>query len=184
MSAKPKKFTGRANWMIKILAFLFIISGCTAAGVFASSYCIKRAEILSTVILMINAIETQLRYACLPVSDLLRVLADNPAFSQLGFIKCTREKICFGESFPDAWKESVESEAEVCRVLSGSAQHLFALGTEIGSTDLEGQLSCCEYYKDIFSKELEIQQEKNRRYSRLFPPLGLLVGISAAILMI
>lgn len=170
--------------MLKIIAFIFIITGCTAAGVFASSYCTKRAEILSTVILMINTIETQLRYACLPVPDLLRVLGENPALSQLGFIKCTREKICFGEPFPDAWKESVESETEVCRVLSGSARHLSALGSEIGSTDLDGQLSCCEYYKDIFAKELEIQQEKNRRYSRLFPPLGLFAGISAAILMI
>ena len=170
--------------MLKIFASLFIISGCTAAGVFASSYCTKRAEILSTVILMITTIETQLRYACLPVPDLLRVLGNNPALSQLGFIKCTREKICFGEPFPDAWRESVESETEVFRVLSDSAKYLSALGSEIGSTDLEGQLSCCEYYKNIFAKELEIQQEKNRRYSRLFPPLGLFAGVSAAILMI
>ena len=76
------------------------------------------------------------------------------------------------------------SGPELCRILSGALRHLTALGAEIGSTDLEGQLSCCEYYKNIFSAELENQQEKNKKYSKLFPPLGLLAGVSAAILMI
>lgn len=170
--------------MLKLIAFALISAGFTAGGLLVSYYHSKRAETLSTVLLMISVIETQLRFACPPVSDLLRVLGENPALSEFGFIKCTREKMCFGEAFPDAWRESIETEPELCRILSGALRHLTALGAEIGSTDLEGQLSCCEYYKNIFSAELENQQEKNKKYSKLFPPLGLLAGISAAILMI
>ena len=175
---------GRVISLVKFAAIILVAAGCTVGGMLISCYHSRRADILSTLILMITVIENQLRYTCLPVADLLRVLCENPAFSELGFIKCTREKMCFGEPFPDAWRESVETESELCGVLSSAARHLAALGSDIGSTDLEGQLSCCEYYKNIFAVELENQQEKCRKYSKLFPPLGLLLGISAAIFMI
>ncbi len=163
---------------------ILIAAGFTLGGRFFASYQARRAEMLRRIVLMITVIETQLRYACLPVADLLRVLGENPAFSELGFIRCTREKMCFGEPFPDAWRESVEAESDICRLLSGSVHYLAALGAEIGSTDLEGQLSCCEYYKNIFTAEQEIQAEKSRKYSKLFPSLGLMLGISAAIIIV
>ena len=87
--------------MVKFAAIILVTAGCTAGGMLISCYHSRRADILSTLILMITVIENQLRYTCLPVADLLRVLCENPAFSELGFIKCTREKMCFGEPFPD-----------------------------------------------------------------------------------
>lgn len=163
---------------------ILIAAGFALGGRWLAAYQSKRVAVFGDIIMMLTVIETQLRYACLPVSDLLRILSENKGLSELGFIRCTREKVCFGEPFPDAWRECVESETELCRMLSGSAAHLARLGTDIGSTDLEGQLSCCEYYRKIFEKELELQEEKSRRYTKLFPSLGLLVGISAAILIV
>lgn len=167
--------------MIKAFSMILIAFGLAAAGrYFASCQC-RRADLLGSIIRMIAVTETQLRYMNAPVCDLLKVLSENPSLSQLGFIKCARERVCFGEAFPDAWRESIETETEMCRMLAGSVRHLVALGADLGSTDLEGQLSCCGYYREIFRKELELQEEKSKRYSKLFPPLGLLAGISAAI---
>ncbi len=170
--------------MLKITAMIMIVSAFALGGRWLAAYQIKRVAVINDIILMLSVTETQLRYACLPVSELLRVLGENPSVSKLEFIRCVREKVCFGEPFPDAWKNSIEAETEFCRLLGASARHLVRLGSDIGATDLEGQLSCCEYYKKIFEKELETQEEKSRRYTKLFPPLGLLAGISAAILII
>lgn len=161
-----------------------IAAGFALGGRWLAAYQSKRVALIGDIILMLNVIETQLKYACLPVSDLLRVLSENSGLSDLEFIRCTRERVCFGQPFPEAWRECIESEPELCRMLSGSAHYLTRLGADIGSTDLDGQLSCCEYYKKIFEKELELQEEKSRRYSKLFPSLGMLVGISAAILIV
>ncbi len=161
-----------------------IASAFALGGRWLAAYQSKRVAVINDIILMLTVIETQLRYACLPVSELLRVLSESSAVSKLGFIKCVREKVCFGEPFPDAWKESIEAETEICRLLGAATKHLIMLGSDIGATDLDGQLSCCEYYKKIFEKELEAQEEKSSRYAKLFPPLGLLAGVSAAILII
>ena len=170
--------------MLKVTAMIMIASAFALGGRWLAAYQSKRVAVINDIILMLSVIENQLRYACLPVSELLRVMGENPTVSKLGFIKCVREKVCFGEPFPDAWSSSVENESELCRLLGTSAQHLIRLGFDIGATDLEGQLSCCEYYKKLFEKELENQEEKSRRYAKLFPSLGLLAGVSAAILII
>lgn len=163
---------------------LLLAAAFALAGRWASSIQEKRVSVMGEIMLMINIIESQLRYSHLPVTDLLRVLCDNPGLTDLGFIKICRERVCFGEAFPDAWKNSVEAETSLCRLLPDSVGVLTAFGTDIGSTDLESQLSGCEYYKQIFFGELETQREKSMKYKKLFPPLGLLLGISAAIFIL
>ena len=170
--------------MLKIFAMLMLTAAFSLAGKWAASMQEKRTVLLREIMLMISVTESRLRYSRLPVSDLLRVLSENTGLSGLSFIKNCREKGCFGEAFPEAWSESVKAETEMCRLLAESAAYLASFGADIGSTDLDSQLSCCEYYSGIFGRELEIQQEKSHRYSKLFPPLGMLVGISAAILII
>lgn len=170
--------------MIKATAMILLVAGFFLAGKWAASVQEKRTALLNEILLMINIVESRLRYARLPVTDLLRVLDESPGLSQLEFIRNCREKVCFGEPFPDAWKNSVRSETELCRLLADSAENLASFGADIGSTDLESQLSGCRYYIDIFCRELDLQREKSRKYSKVFPPLGMLIGISAAILIV
>lgn len=170
--------------MLKISAMIMIAAGFAVGGRYVAAFQKKRVALLETILLMISSAETRLRYACLPISDLLKALNENTALSELEFIKTCREKICFGEPFPDAWKESIETETELCRLLGESSKSLISMGAELGSTDLEGQLSCCGYYKKLFECDLEEQREKSGKYSKLFPSMGILLGISAAILII
>lgn len=163
---------------------VMIAAAFALGGRWLAAYQSKRVSVINDIILMLSVVETQLRYACLPVPELLRILSENPSVSRLGFIKCVREKVCFGEPFPDAWKFGVEAQSELCRLLGDTVHHLIRLGSDIGATDLEGQLSCCECYRKVFEKELKLQEEKSCKYNRLFPPLGLLAGVSAAILII
>lgn len=170
--------------MVKVVAMILLILGFSIAGKRAASFQERKTALLREIILMINVVESRLRYSHLPVTDLLCVLDENKGLSGLGFIKTCREKVCFGKDFPDAWRESVDDEPELCKLLSGSAEYLLSFGADIGSTDLESQLSGCRYYSGVFENELEIQQEKSRKYSKVFPTLGILLGISAAILII
>ncbi|MBQ8763637.1 MAG: stage III sporulation protein AB [Clostridia bacterium] len=170
--------------MLKAAAMVLLAVGFSLAGRWAAAMQKKRVSVISEILLMINVVESRLRYSHLPVSDLLRVLNENTGLSKLGFIKNCREKVCFGEPFPAAWQECVEAETELCRLLPESSKHLASFGADIGSSDLESQLSGCEYYKQIFSAELELEREKSQRYTKLFPSLGLLLGISAAIMIV
>ncbi len=170
--------------MLKISAMLLLASAFALAGRWVTSLQEKRVAVTGEIMQMINIVESQLRYSHLPVTDLLRILCDNTGLSELQFIKNCRERVCFGEPFPEAWRNSIESEIGFCRLLPDLVGNLVAFGSDIGSTDLDSQLSGCEYYKQIFGGEYEFQREKSQKYKKLFPPLGLLLGISAAIMLI
>lgn len=170
--------------MLKTMSMVLIAAGFAFGGFGLAAYQTKKTAVIADVLLMITVIETQLRYICLPVSDLLRTLCDNSRLENLCFLKKCKDRVDNGEPFPQAWKESVENENELCRLLSGHCSYLLRLGADIGSTDIQGQLSCCEYYKDIFAKELKEREENGKKYSRLYPTIGLMLGVSAAILII
>ena len=170
--------------MIKAVAAVMLISGFSLAGHCFAAFQAKRVSVLEDIMLMLSVIETRLGYDCPPVTDIMKILSENPALSRLEFLKSCFERVCAGEPFPSAWRESVNNQQELCRLLAGSTEQLCVLGEELGATDLEAQLRKCEYYKKVFSAELELQKEKSQKYSKLFPPLGFMLGICAAIIII
>ena len=122
------------------------------------------------------------RFAHLTVEQLLRELDKNGGFVYLDFIADCRRRMESGEPFPSAWRKSIEQRGELCRLLGEAKEYLAALGS--GATDVDGQLNSCGYYKRLLTAELEQREEKNRRSSKLFPALGVMLGVSAAIMMI
>lgn len=169
--------------MIKILAAVFIASAFALGGRFLAQTDAKRVSVIREIILMINVMETRLRYSEMPVIRLLNMLEEN-GFSQLGFLSECRRMLSCGEPFSSAWRKSIEQSRAFCILLPDESRKLIAMGTDIGVTDIEGQLSCCGYYKAVFEKSLTEREEKSNRSARMLPPLGMLLGISAAIFLI
>ncbi len=171
-------------FLLKLAAMLLLGAGFACGGRYLALRHIKKAELISDILLMLSVIHTRLRFDCLPVPDLLRVLCGTDKLSNLRFIRECLADVESGEPFPSAWKNAVEGDAGLCLMLGGCKANLVQLGEDIGSTDVEGQLSCCEYYKQIFEKELADREENSKKYSKLYPSLGIMLGIAAAIMII
>lgn len=170
--------------MLKYASMLLISSGFMLGGMYLASLQTKKTNIINDILLLLSVTETQLRYACLPVSDLMRILCETEKLSALRFLHICKDRLEKNEPFHSAWKQSVEECGELCRLLGNHKNYLIQLGADIGTTDLEGQLGCCEYYKQIFKKELAVREENSKKYSKVFPALGLMLGACAAIIII
>ncbi len=182
MSEKSKGFSGQVSCVVKITAMVFVALGFAFSGFYLASVYDKRTEILGDIMMMLEIVQTQLRYARLPLSPMLVLLEENKG--NLGFLSECREMTQSGKSFPESWRMSIENDRELCRLIHGALPHLIRFGESLGTTDLDGQLSCCEYYERIFRKELEAKEEQSGKYSKLFPTLGIMLGVSAAILIV
>ncbi len=163
---------------------MLIGTGFFFGGIYLASRNTKKLKAVQDILLMLSVTETQLRYACLPVSDLLRVLCETEKLSSLSFIAVCRDLFLRGEPLANAWKCSVENDSEFCSLLGEEKKYLVQIGMELGSTDIEGQLGCCEYYKQIFEKEIVLREENEKKYAKLYPALGLMLGIAAAIIIV
>lgn len=172
------------SFLFKLAAMLLFGAGFVCGGKCLAMRYVKKTELISDILLVISVIHTRLRYDCLPVPDLLRVLASTDKLKNLRFIRECLEMLQSGEPFPTAWKNAVESDSELCMMLDNCKSNLIQLGEDMGTTDVEGQLACCEYYRQIFEKELADREENSKKYSKLFPSLGVMLGIAAAIMII
>lgn len=168
--------------MVKAMAAVFIACSFALGGRFAASVDSRRAELIRSILLMINIIETRLRFCAVPVTELLRLIEESECC--LPFITECRLAVESGEPFGTAWKNSISECRSFCRLIPDEAVKLAAMGSDIGVTDIEGQLSCCGYYREIFSAYLSEREEKSRRSAKLFPPLGMLLGASAVLFLV
>lgn len=184
MWEKRKKSTGQVSCLIKIIAIVLIASGFVFSGCCISSLQHRKAEALGEIVMAVVFMQSRLRYECMPLASLLGALEENGKTAKLKFIPLCRDKTEKGYSFSRAWRESIESDSELCRLMRGSVTCLIRLGEDLGTTDLEGQLSCLAYYESIFRNELNDREELNKKYSKLYPVLGMMLGIWAAILIV
>ena len=168
--------------MAEIAAALLVATAFIAGGRMLASAASERVELIKEILLMLNIFETRLRYAGAPVSELLHMAAQGGC-SKLSFLEECRLLLADGEIFRDAWKKCIRKHTAFCRLLPEESEKLIVMGADIGTTDVEGQLSCCGYYKEIFEACLIEKEEKCRQSAALYPKLGIMLGVSAALFL-
>lgn len=167
--------------MVKILSLLLIAAAFAFGGRAYASHKESKAKIIGEIIILINTVENRLRYSNAPLNEIFRGIN---ICGQLDFIEECIRKTENGTTFHTAWEESVLQSRRLKSLLGDSAQTLIDFGAGLGVTDTEGQLSNCEYYKDVFTSELALREAESRKSSKVFPQLGLLAGVFTLIFLI
>ena len=170
------------NCLVRLLASLLIALSLALGGSYLAWLDAEKVLRVRSILQMINVIETRLRFCATPVSELLTLIEASDC-KGLDFVKNCKTAMENGEPFFLAWELSIKSDRFLTKLMPEETQKLIDMGADIGVTDIEGQLSCCGYYGQIFTGFLEANEEKSKRSSKLFPPLGILMGISAAIFL-
>lgn len=152
-------------------------------GLFLSCNFSRRVTGIENAVLLLEKIQTYLRYGQVPTGELVARLSEQEAFRSFSFLGECRAKMEQGVSFPTAWRESIET-------FSGSAltaadkQVLGGVADILGGSDYVSQISALELTEALLKQNLaEALEEKNTR-GKLYRSLGLLLGIGAAIFFV
>ena len=140
---------------------------------------LNRVKSIEEIMLMIQIISTEIKYCKTPLNEIVNKLSCNNDFTHLKFIsKC--ENLLESQTFPSAWKRSVkESELH-----EADKQLLVSLGNNLGTSDIEGQLSNCELHKELFENNYMCAKEKCSKFGKLYTSLGLFGGVLVAVVII
>lgn len=129
---------------------------------------------------MLSAAENRLVSCRLPLKELAEALAFGERYP--GFIADCAYLCSNGEAFPDAWKISICRSADFFD--KRIAESLLRLGDELGKTEIDGQISAIVLCRKELTELLEEEEEKRKKYSGIFPTLGILAGIWAVIILL
>lgn len=130
---------------------------------------------------MLDDISTLIRFQALTVYEIVENLSKNSTYSNLEFITYVKSSIRVDKPFYEIWQEAIYKD----KMLSEKERHLLEnLGNSLGSSDIDGQISSIDLYKNNAEILMNSARDEYVKKSRLYNSLGVLVGVFISIMLI
>ena len=142
----------------------------------------KRVNELEVGILLLEKMQTYLRYGKVPTSELIALLAGNDRFSALSFLKECDRQMNQGTPFPQAWRSGLGSWKNTA-MKPKNKEILAGVSDVLGSSDCESQMNTLGLTASLLKQSLREAVEEKNTIGKLYRSLGVWLGIGAAIFM-
>ncbi len=165
--------------VFKIVGGGLLICACFAYGCCMSKNLYMRMNFIKSFIVFLSALSTNIRYNSADIFTLVSISARSEELSALK-IKDDIPNCPFGV----IWEERIKSIPKCYSLTKEDKELLTEFGSQLGKTDIDGQLKHIELYKAVFKKQLANSEEAIIKKSKLYKTMGFFVGTAAALLMI
>lgn len=166
--------------MIKFLGVIFIIICGAGIGAKASGDLKKRSDMCLCVKTFLSELSILMKYSGDTLFNLISELAERESISKLTFLSDVINSMLDGTNFPYSWKNALSNDKNLCPELK---ELLFTLGESLGTSDIDGQLVSIERAEKellaIYENALSIYRKKGK----LYRSIGILGGMTAALLL-
>ncbi len=137
-----------------------------------------RVEQLEAFLRFLSAAQTEIRFAALPVEQIVQRHGGEMDFLRMCAANCSQS-----EPFAAAWEQSVKAGTKGRGLLAADIELLRGFGQSFGASDVDGQLSHCALYSELIGSNLKNAREEKNRKSRLYQTLGVFSGMAAALVL-
>ena len=162
---------------LKIIGCLLIVAAAFSTGALLSKRLYLRRDFLGAFKSFLQSMKTMLRYQGGDIFTLVCSCAEQTAFPLPFSADSSRP-------FDDCWNEAVGRIPRMYPLSKNDVCLLSECGSQLGKTDLEGQLSHLTLIETRLNALIEEAGESIGKKSRLYKTMGFFVGASAAILLL
>ncbi len=152
-------------------------------GISMSGNLSKRVSELELCLVLLEKIQTFLRYEQTPTGELMEKLASFKMFAPLPFVKECSRRLNQGESFPSAWEQGLNSTQNQTHLTPKDYAVLSGVAPVIGTSDAQGQISALDVIREMLNENSKEARQKKNTYGRLYRSLGVLSGIGLGIFL-
>ncbi len=126
----------------------------------------------------------QIRYTAAPVEELLTAAESSGEFDGLSMLGHVCSRLRKGERVLAAWEGAVEEDGKDAGLTKADRELLRGFGSQLGRTDVEGQIANCRQYGDLLEQRLTEAREAAAAKGRLYMTLGFAGGMALALLLL
>lgn len=167
--------------MIRIMGILLIFLTSTILGMFLSNNIKNKRERLVKERKMLEEISIMIRFNSLTLKEIFYELENSELFYDFKFLKILKISLEKPISFQEAWEQAIKKDD----IISESEKNILTeLGCNLGTTDIDGQLSTLNIYKIRLDKMIEEESEKYRVKGKMYRSLGIMFGAMIGILIV
>lgn len=163
---------------MRLIGGLCLLICCTFAGFSAAGSLRAEEQRICTVRQMLSAVCNSLSSTLPLISDLLRNLAGQAAFSGLPFLQ---DAAAHADRFPECWGNALEHDKTLSPRLKAILREI---GGILGAMPLEEQLRALSLCDAELQALLEEARTNCRQRSALWQRLGVMSGLFLAILVL
>ncbi len=165
--------------LLKIIGAVLIIFAGFSAGSCFSHNLFARRDFLKKLMVFLSNLSTNIRYNS---ADIFSISTLSAQTSDIEYFKF--EETEFNTPFSKQWEEKIKSLPNSLSLIKTDKEFLKEFGSELGKTDVEGQLKHIELYKSIFEKQLDDAERDIKQKSKLYRTMGLFAGTTIALMII
>lgn len=166
--------------MIKFLGIIFIIICGAGIGIKASGDLKKRSDMCLYVKTFLSELSILMKYSGDTLFNLISELSERESIRNLTFLPDVINSMSEGMAFPYSWKNALSNDKNLYSELK---ELLFTLGESLGTSDIEGQLVSIERAEEELSVIYENALSLYRKKGKLYRSIGILGGMTAALLL-
>ncbi len=160
---------------------LLLFLACSGAGFLAAGRIRTQAANTELLTALLGDFMTYIRYQCLPLEELLAMVAAHPNYTVFSFLRRTSEGFCTAEHPGVLWSEAVEADTAVA---APAKEILRALGASLGTTDVQGQLAALELHRAQMQALAAEMKKNSHKKGKLYSQLGVLAGAMLALMLL
>lgn len=165
--------------LIKLIGAVLLIASSFSVGLSMSKSLYRRKSFIESFIVFIDSLATHIRYNSDDIFKLVSMCANSEELKSFEFFSKPHT-----EPFDKLWSKSVLTIPRAYALTKEDIDLLLQFGSQLGKTDIDGQLKHIKLYKEFFKKQLENAEDAIVKKSRLYKTMGLFAGTAAALMMI
>lgn len=166
--------------MAEYIGIIIVVLACSGIGLNASNKLKIYRNNCRQLIEMMNAICTMIRYRNMNFYEISKELKCQKGLRELEFVKRLPTEYNGITTFKQEWENSLSADSDIGE---DEKELLCTLGSELGTSDAEGQISAFELtanqLKVIEKKRCEEYYKKGKLYRSIGVLAGIMVGIVA-----
>ena len=166
---------------IKVFIFAMIIGTSSAIGLMLAKKYTNRELELKEIKNALNMFATKIKFTYEPIPNLFMEIA-NKLGGNIGAIFQRAAIKMKEETAGDAWNNALEEVNH--NLTKEDVTVLKNLSRLLGQTDLEGQISEIEVVNQFLTSQLENAGEERRKNEKMYRTLGVVTGLTIAIILI
>ena len=167
--------------MVRLLAAAAVIIICTAVGTALSSALRLRCVQLNCMRSVFEEMATLIRYRAVRCKELMTELCGKETYSGFDFMQKLDIALKSGIGITEAWQTSA---IQARFITESDREILLSTGEQLGTTDIEGQLSMLTMSAGLAEKNLREAREESRVKGPMYRRIGFFGGAVAALVLL
>lgn len=144
----------------------------------------KRVTQLDRTVRMINEIENTIRFQSTDIGSIMIELENRQEYADLTFLEVCRSALRGGHSVQQALVEALHTGSANLYFNDRDRDLLADFFAKLGTSDLEGQINNCLYFKNQLEEQLREAKTSYEQKHKLYVFLGLFSGLVFALVII